>query len=75
MLFWWEMTSRYLTVRQTESPFSIYQCLEMLKYAKFDQKIWCGPRIMSIFTKIPLLDKKMLGKASSPFCILVTGQS
>ena len=41
---------------------------------KFDQNIWCGSRLMRIFTKRPRPAKMMLGKASPPFCIPVTGQ-
>ena len=47
-----------------------YQCLDnvkMYKYAKLDQNIPCGSRVISIWPRLGWL---MLGKASSPFCIL-----
>ena len=39
-----------------EKPFNhfAYQCLnnvQMYKYATFDQNLWCGSKVMSIFTK------------------------
>ena len=42
---------------------------KMYKYAKFDQNIPYGSRVMSISTKRPRPAGLMLGEASSPFCI------
>ena len=47
----------------------------MYRYATLYQNIWCGSRIMSMFAKRPRPAKKMLVKASSSFCIPMTGQN
>ena len=41
--------------------------VKMYKFAKFDSNIWCGSRVISIFTKRPWPAKMMIGKASSTF--------
>ena len=43
------------------------QFQKMFKYEKFDQNIWCGSRVMSIFTKRPRPTKMMLPKACHHF--------
>ena len=45
----------------------------MYKYAKIDQNIPCGSRVISIFTKGPRPSEMILCKASSPLCIPVAG--
>ena len=48
--------------------------VKMIWYAKFNSNISCGSRVMSIFTKIHLPAKMMLGKPSSLFYKPVAGQ-
>ena len=80
---WWLSGLRgYLVIQQPDAHlfksrldqyFFLYivflscQFQKMYKYAKFDQNIWCGSRVMSFFTKRPQLAKMMLSRASSPF--------
>ena len=40
-------------------------------YAKFDQNIWCGSRVMTIFSSRQQPINMLSGQALSPFCLLL----